>query len=164
MFRGKYLTNPAYVRRNQNNSERRSSLPPLHNKNQNYDVIEKLEKDMGGETSGYGSDNAPEHLSRWNHQAGYESSSSFRDDRLKWGDRGVGVGKFWAPKEIISDYDKVLTTEAPNWVKRGLQRDGELIVSNTSPAESPEQDYREQERPYTGSTTSQPPRYVLKQQ
>lgn len=159
LYRNRHVSNPAYNRKCQNSSERRSSLPPLH-RNHNYDGVEKIEKDMGGETSGYGSDNAPEHhQSRWNHQAGYESSSSFRDDRLKWGDRGVGVGKFWMPREI-TDYDKVLTTEAPNWVKRGLQRDGELVVSNTSPAESPEQDYGEHDRPCTASTTtSQQARY-----
>ncbi|KAJ8924858.1 hypothetical protein NQ315_001013 [Exocentrus adspersus] len=45
------------------------------------------------------------------------------------------------------------TTNPPNWVKRGLQ-DGEIVVSNTSPAESPEQRYEEQERPCTGSSYS----------
>lgn len=113
---------------------------------------------MGGETSGYGSDNpynSPEYTQQtWNSNAGYESSSSYRDDRLKWGDRGVGLGKFWGTKEF-NNYDKSLTTDTPGWVKRGLQREGELIVSNSSPAESPEQDYGEADRPHTGSSNSQ---------
>ncbi|KAJ8956415.1 hypothetical protein NQ314_006743 [Rhamnusium bicolor] len=110
-------------------------------------------KELGGETSGYGSDNpnqTPDLVrSNW-HQSGYESSSS-RDDRPKWGDKGVGVGKFWQPKE--EPFNENQMNEPPNWVKRGLQ-DGEIVVSNTSPAESPEQRYDEPERPCTGSSYS----------
>lgn len=110
---------------------------------------------MGGETSGYGSDNhqSPEVAQQqtWNnHNAGYESSSSYRDDRLKWGDRG----KFWVQREV-NHYDKSMNSDTPGWVKRGLERQGELIVANSSPAESPEQDFGENDRPCTGSTTSQ---------
>ena len=111
---------------------------------------------MGGETSGYGSDNinniSPEHYqpSNWENVLGYESSSSAREDRMKWGDRGVHTGKHWKPKE--SDAGK--TGDTPGWVKRGLETNTELVVSNTSPAESPEQDYGEAERPGTSSTTS----------
>lgn len=153
------ISNSGYVRRNISNNERRSSLPPLQKNSPRYKSIDKLEKDMGGETSGYGSDNhhSPEvsHPQTWNnHNAGYESSSSYRDDRLKWGDRGVGLGKFWGQKEF-NDYDKSLNSDTPGWVKRGLERQGELIVANSSPAESPEQDFGENERPCTGSTFSQ---------
>lgn len=113
---------------------------------------------MGGETSGYGSDThqSPEVAQQtWNnHNAGYESSSSYRDDRLKWGDRGVGLAKFWGQREI-NHYDKPLGNDTPGWVKRGLERQGELIVANSSPAESPEQDFGEHDRPCSGSTTSQ---------
>lgn len=129
---------------------RRSSLPPLY-KNQ-YPSCDSLryEKDLGGETSGYGSDNPnnPDYAKTWHH-SGYESSSSYRDDRPKWGDRGVNSGKFWQakPQEF---FDKVGAVEPPNWVKRGLQ-DGEIEVSNTSPAESPQQ--HDEERPSTGSST-----------
>lgn len=127
--------------RNSRQNLRRSSLPPLYrNKLNSLD----REKDAGGETSGYGSDNKTSESSNW-HQSGYESSSS-RDDRPRWGDKGVGVGKFWQPKENSFE-----TTEPPNWVKRGL-KDGEIEVNNTSPAESPEQKYEENDRPYTGSS------------
>lgn len=108
---------------------------------------------MGGETSGYGSDN-PNNAEdfqppTWT-SGGYESSSSGREDRAKWGDRGVHVGKFWEPKEEDS------THEPPGWVKRGLERKTELIVSNMSPAESPEQrNLTEDDRPCTGSSGSQ---------
>lgn len=124
---------------------RRSSLPPLY-KNQ-YNSYDK-ERDGGGETSGYGSDNnkTPD-TSNWQ-QSGYESSSS-RDDRPRWGDKGVGVGKFWQPKE--DSFERTSANEPPNWVKRGL-KDGEIQVNNTSPAESPEQKYEENERPHTGSS------------
>lgn len=118
---------------------------------------------MGGETSGYGSDNhqSPEISQQiWNnHNAGYESSSSYRDDRMKWGDRGVGFGKFWGHKEL-NHYDKTMNSDTPGWVKRGLERQGELIVANSSPAESPEQDFGDNDRPCTGSTTSQPKTYI----
>ncbi|XP_065160857.1 zinc finger CCCH domain-containing protein 13-like [Atheta coriaria] len=151
-------------------------LPPLY-KNQHftYTPDEKSDKEMGGETSGYGSDNAhhtPEHLPRaggeilrqhqhfpnnrqvliaTNHaNNGYESSSSGREDRLKWGDRGVHLGRYWEPpaKEAMAD-----TPGAPGWVKRGLERDTELVVvNNSSPAESPEQDYGD--RPGTSSSSN----------
>lgn len=113
---------------------------------------------MGGETSGYGSDNpnhSPEHYQPppCYQSNGYESSSSSREDRLKWGDRGVHVGnKFWEPKE--EDFEKA--NDTPGWVKRGLERKTELIVSNMSPAESPEQrDCLEGDRPCTSSSGSQ---------
>lgn len=77
---------------------------------------------------------------------------------MKWGDRGVGVGKFWEAREI-NDYDKAINNDTPNWVKRGLQRDQELIVANSSPSESPEQDYGEHDRPCTGSSNSLPNKY-----
>lgn len=134
--RGRYLTRSSYVRKS---PERRSSLPPL-TRPQVPNVSEKLERDLGGETSGYGSDSAnytPEHAK----QGGYESSSSYKDERMRW-----GAGKFWE-----SDGEKA--NEPPNWVKRGLQRQGELVVANSSPSESPEQDC-ENERPCTGSSGS----------
>lgn len=121
-----------------NTVTRRSSLPPL-SKNQ----YNSVDKEMGGETSGYGSDNPTQNQetqpsSNWN-QSGYESSSSYKDDRPKWKDKT----KFWVNNE----------SDPPNWVKRGLQRDEEIIVSNTSPAESPQQHEEEVERPYTSSST-----------
>lgn len=108
---------------------------------------------MGGETSGYGSDNpnhSPEHYNnpQWNHSLGYESSSSGREDRPKWGDRGPLLAKFWESKD--SDFDK----DTPGWVKRGLEGKTELVVSNSSPAVSPEQDCMDRDRPNTGSSTS----------
>lgn len=163
-FRNRHIltTHTGYIRKNVNNAERRSSLPPL-TRTQNYNSQEKFERDLGGETSGYGSDNAnhtPEHSRqmRWS-QGGYESSSSCREERMKWGDRGVGVGKFWEAREI-NDNDKTINNDTPNWVKRGLQRDEELIVANSSPSESPEQDYGEHDRPCTGSSNSLPNRYI----
>lgn len=127
---------------------KRSSLPPLY-KNQ-YNSYDK-EKEIGGETSGYGSDNAiqsPDYAQTW-HQSGYESSSS-RDDRLKWSNRSIGTNKVWPPKE--ESVEKVGTNEPPNWVKRGL-KNGEIMVNNTSPAESPEHVFDE-ERPQTSSSYS----------
>lgn len=145
------MVNNAYLKREYKENTRRGSLPPLYkNQYNSYDRYER-EKELGGETSGYGSDNpnqTPDCVPANWHQSGYESSSS-RDDRPKWGDKGVGVGKFWQPKEEHFDKNH---NEPPNWVKRGLQ-DGEIVVSNTSPAESPEQRYEEHERPCTGSTS-----------
>ncbi|KAJ8976931.1 hypothetical protein NQ317_005104 [Molorchus minor] len=146
------MLNGDYIRKAYRENNRRSSLPPLYkNQYNSYDRFDR-EKELGGETSGYGSDNpnqTPEcGQSNW-HQTGYESSSS---DRPKWGDKGVGVGKFWQPKD--ETFEKISQAhEPPNWVKRGLQ-DGEIVVANTSPAESPEQRYDETERPYTGSSYS----------
>ncbi|VEN60644.1 unnamed protein product [Callosobruchus maculatus] len=120
--------------KNPRGTPRRSSLPPLYKNN----CLDK-EKEIGGETSGYGSDHSPSGCVETWHQSGYESSSS-RDDRPKWQGRE-------------EPFDKA-ATEPPNWVKRGLQ-DGEIIVSNTSPAESPEQRCEDSERPYTGSSCSQ---------
>ncbi|XP_031348675.1 uncharacterized protein LOC116174820 isoform X2 [Photinus pyralis] len=151
----------AFIRR-ESISSRRQSLPPITDKTgtHNFSSNEKFEKEMGGETSGYGSDSAnhvPEYLqASWNQNLGYESSSSARDDRAKWGDRGVGIGRFWDPHEI--KYSPEMR-DAPGWVKRGLQGDTELVVSNSSPAESPEQDYGEQ-RPYTSSSVSQTRTYI----
>ncbi|CAG9856956.1 unnamed protein product [Phyllotreta striolata] len=126
---------------------RRSSLPPLY-KNQ-FNSYDK-EKEIGGETSGYGSDNpnqTPEHVQTW-HQTGYESSSS-RDDRPKWSTAKTSeLAKFWPPKDESTDANN----EPPNWVKRGL-KNGEIIVNNTSPAESPEQLF-DDDRPQTGSSHS----------
>ncbi|XP_044270604.1 histone-lysine N-methyltransferase, H3 lysine-79 specific isoform X2 [Tribolium madens] len=120
-----------------NSVTRRSSLPPL-SKNQ----YNSIDKEMGGETSGYGSDNPTNNqenqpTNNWN-QSGYESSSSYKDDRPKWKDKN----KFWDCGE----------NDPPSWVKRGLQRDEEIIVSNTSPAESPQHQEEEIERPYTSSS------------
>ncbi|GJQ68472.1 hypothetical protein Trydic_g17049 [Trypoxylus dichotomus] len=153
----------------QNNGEvvrretRRQSLPPLYKNHNtsNYTSCEKLDKEMGGETSGYGSDNvdiSPEHFQdgRWDNTLGYESSTSAREDRLKWGDRGVHVGKFWEPKTV----DNFTKNDTPGWVKRGLEGKTELVVSNTSPAESPEQEYIDRERPSTSSTNSQMRCYI----
>lgn len=148
------VNNAEFFRRDLRDDKRRSSLPPLYKNQYNSNDRYERDKDLGGETSGYGSDNqnnSPEYQkSNWN-QSGYESSSSFRDDRPKWGDRGVGVGKFWQPKQ---EYMEKAANEPPNWVKRGLQ-DGEIIVSNTSPAESPQQTYEDADRPYTSSSISQ---------
>ncbi|KAG5893013.1 hypothetical protein JTB14_037206 [Gonioctena quinquepunctata] len=140
------------IRRHLIEKRRRGSLPPLHKNQFNSQDRYERDKEVGGETSGYGSDNpnhTPECVQNWN-QSGYESSSS-RDDRPKWGDKGVGVGKFWQPKDDAME--KLGISEPPNWVKRGLQ-DGEIVVSNTSPAESPEQRFEENERPCTGSSYS----------
>ncbi|KAF7271195.1 hypothetical protein GWI33_015901 [Rhynchophorus ferrugineus] len=146
--------------------DRRSSLPPLckNQLNSNYDYHKGEKTDRGGETSGYGSDNnsppdykelglPPAGAGQWTggHQSGYESSSSYRDDRPKWGDKGVGLGKFWQPKE--ENYEKV-AHEPPNWVKRGLQVDGAIVVANSSPSASPEQGYDDRDRPCTGSSSS----------
>ncbi|XP_017782059.1 PREDICTED: histone-lysine N-methyltransferase, H3 lysine-79 specific [Nicrophorus vespilloides] len=157
-YASKYQKENEYVRRDSfASSQGRPSLPPLYkNQNVSYTSDEKLDKEMGGETSGYGSDNpnqTPEYLppTNWNnHHLGYESSSSGREDRPKWRDRGVHVGKFWEPKEVQSF---LKSNDTPGWVKRGLDGDTELVVSNNSPAESPEQDYLE--RPCTGSSSSQ---------
>lgn len=145
--------NADFFQRNLRDNSRRSSLPPLHKNQLNSTDRYEREKDLGGETSGYGSDNqnnSPEYIkTNWHQsQSGYESSSSFRDDRPKW---GVGVGKFWQPKQ---EYMEKAANEPPNWVKRGLQ-DGEILVSNTSPAESPQQAYEDPDRPYTSSSISQ---------
>lgn len=150
-------TNSDIFSRRDSNSSRRQSLPPIYrNQSQTYTPNDKSDKEMGGETSGYGSDNpnnTPEYLQQtnWNQNLGYESSSSARDDRAKWGDRGVGVGKFWDPQDM--KYCNKMD-DTPGWVKRGLSGETELVVSNTSPAESPEQDYGEH-RPYTSSSISQ---------
>ncbi|KAK5642144.1 hypothetical protein RI129_008311 [Pyrocoelia pectoralis] len=147
----------AFIRR-ESIANRRQSLPPIPIKAglQNFSPTDK---EMGGETSGYGSDsanNVPEYFQQtWNQSLEYESSSA-RDDRAKWGDRGVGIGRFWEPQEI--KYSPEMG-DAPGWVKRGLQGDTELVVSNTSPAESPAQDYGEQ-RPYTSSSVSQTRTYI----
>lgn len=136
----------SYLRNDGTVSARRSSLPPI-NKSQNYAYVAN-EKDMGGETSGYGSDN-PNHTPEYHQQSyhnGYESSSSARDDRAKWGDRGK---QMW---HDISDYSNVIN--APGWVRRGLHGETEVIVSNTSPSESPEQEYGDRDRPLTCSTTT----------
>lgn len=139
------MVNNHLLGRTSRQNVRRSSLPPLY-KNQ-YNSYDK-ERDAGGETSGYGSDNnKTSESSNW-HQSGYESSSS-RDDRPRWGDKGVGVGKFWQPKD--DSFEEMSTSEPPNWVKRGI-KDGEIEVNNTSPAESPEQKYEENDRPYTSSS------------
>lgn len=124
----------------ENESSRRSSLPPLY-KNQ----YNSIDRDKGGETSGYGSDN-PNQTNEfvhppapWNQLGGYESSSSYRDDRPKWKDKNLA--KFWESSSKEADlYEmKSAANEPPNWVKRGLQTDEEIVVSNTSPAESPQQ-------------------------
>ncbi|CAH0547984.1 unnamed protein product [Brassicogethes aeneus] len=153
-----------YDRRSLKGPDRRSSLPPLYKNQYNSREHYEREKEQGGETSGYGSDNSPEfHQVPWS-QSGprlnqhdqnlllitrYESSSS-RDDRPKWGDKGVVGGKFWTPKEEVPEKN---LSEPPNWVKRGL-KDGEIVVSNQSPAESPEQTYEDPERPSTGCSSN----------
>ncbi|KAK4876795.1 hypothetical protein RN001_009301 [Aquatica leii] len=140
---------------------RRQSLPPIANKNdiQASNSNDRYDKELGGETSGYGSDNhTPEYFQHtWNQNLGYESSSSARDDRAKWGDRGVGVGRFWDPHDVKYNAEM---NDTPGWVKRGLQGDTELIVSNTSPSESPEQQDFVDQRPYTSSSVSQTRTYI----
>nr|XP_022910835.1 coiled-coil domain-containing protein 66-like [Onthophagus taurus] len=135
---------------------RRQSLPPLYkSQSSSFTSIEKLaEREMGGETSGYGSDNVnttPEHYesNNWENSLGYESSSSAREDRAKWGDRGVHVAKYWEPKDNLNK------AGTPGWVRRGLEGNTQLEVANSSPAESPEQDYLDRQRPCTSSTASQ---------
>lgn len=106
----------------------------------------------GGETSGYGSDNQtpPEYYQNTNWTAhGYDSSSSSREDRLKWNDKIVLSGKYWEPKEE----ELKGINDTPGWVKRGLETNTQLEVANSSPAESPEQDL-DKDRPYTSSSVS----------
>ncbi|KAF5304041.1 hypothetical protein FQA39_LY01826 [Lamprigera yunnana] len=151
-------TTNTFLRREANTS-RRQSLPPIPAKNEApTNLQDKFDREMGGETSGYGSDNhTPEYMQQhWNQNVGYESSLSARDDRAKWGDRGVGVGRFWDPQEIKYNTDM---NDPPGWVKRGLEGETELIVANSSPSESPEQEYPEQ-RPFTSSSTSQIRTYI----
>uniref|UniRef100_A0AAR5Q0W5 CCDC66 domain-containing protein n=1 Tax=Dendroctonus ponderosae TaxID=77166 RepID=A0AAR5Q0W5_DENPD len=141
--------------------ERRSSLPPLYKNqyNSNYDYPPP-KADRGGETSGYGSDSFPtpeykplpstgegQWTGRQQQPSGYESSSSYRDDRPKW-------GKSWPPKE------QPYKSEPPNWVKRGLEAEGAIVVGNSSPSVSPEQRGEENDRPCTGSSFSQHRSYI----
>ncbi|KAL3274886.1 hypothetical protein HHI36_019668 [Cryptolaemus montrouzieri] len=129
------------------NSQRKNSLPPLTKTS--YNSYEK-----GGETSGYASDN-PNNISEcsqgptWiQNQSGYESSSS-RDDRPKWRDKETASDLFWDGKKNCQKNGN----EPPNWLKRGLEQDGHIEVTNSSPSESPEQDDTEQERPFTSSSS-----------
>lgn len=74
--------------------------------------------------------------------------------RAKWGDKGVGIGKFWQAKEHPEEKSP---NEPPNWVKRGLEADGAIVVANSSPSVSPEQSrFEENDRPCTGSSFSHP--------
>ncbi|XP_018332191.1 histone-lysine N-methyltransferase, H3 lysine-79 specific-like isoform X2 [Agrilus planipennis] len=124
-----------------NELNRRPSLPPIHQSPTSS--YEEHEKDFGGETSGYGSDN-PNHTPeqrKWNEQ--YANP---------WGSQS-DVKTFWETPDEISKIK-----DAPGWLKRGLQRNVELIVANSSPSESPEQDYKhdfDHDRPSTGSSGSQ---------
>lgn len=106
---------------------------------------------MGGETSGYGSDSqtTPEYYHNSGWAQGYESSSSNKEDRLKWIDKGTVIGKYWEPKEE----ELKAINDTPGWLKRGLETNAQLEVANSSPAESPEQDV-DKDRPFTGSSVS----------
>ncbi|XP_045464349.1 putative uncharacterized protein DDB_G0271982 [Harmonia axyridis] len=141
------------------NSHRKNSLPPLP-QNQS---ISKDRYEKGGETSGYASDNPISSgylpLTHWSHQnnpqSGYESASS-RDDRPRW--KNKGMTSDWDKKETSKE--GVSTNEPPNWLKRGLEQDGHIEVTNSSPSESPEQDYIEQDRPFTGSSSVRSRTYI----
>ncbi|XP_066250263.1 pinin-like isoform X1 [Euwallacea similis] len=142
--RYRYSSKPSLVDYPSSHKQRRSSLPPLYqnqfNSNHNH-------HDRGGETSGYGSDSfpTPEYNRAPAGQSGYESCSSQRDDRAKWGDNNKGV--------VVSD--------PPNWVRRGLEADGAIVVANSSsPSVSPEQRGEDNDRPCTGSSVSQPRSYI----
>ncbi|XP_044745152.1 trichohyalin [Coccinella septempunctata] len=134
------------------NSYKKSSLPPL-SKTQ---TISKDRFEREGETSGYASDNPvqPGYLSRTysgnpsNPQCGYESSSS-RDDRSRW--KNKVMSSDWESKDTSRSNE--ITNDPPNWLKRGLEQEGHIEVTNSSPSESPEQDYIEHDRPLTGSSS-----------
>lgn len=131
------------------------NLPPIvpkhREKYQDYDRYE-----IEGDTSGYASESAkegtPDHhpekpdfqiWSNW-HRSSESEMSSGRDERPKWGDRGLGVGHLWDPREM-SENPK--TVEPPGWSQRGLRRDKEVLVVSNSPEQS------DLERPFTSEST-----------
>lgn len=153
-FRGQHtkiatVINQVHSRRELYSSQRKNSLPPL---NQNQTLL-KDKQEGGSETSGYASDNPiqPGYIppSHFQGQSGYESASS-RDDRPRWKDKVMSSD--WEQKE--SNVSSTRTNEPPNWLKRGLEQGGQIEVTNSSPSESPEQDYIDQDRPFTGSSST----------
>lgn len=136
------------------------NLPPIHQnqKNEKYPEYDRYE--IEGDTSGYASDSnkesTPDHLpdkpveyqiwSNW-HRSSESDLSSGRDERPKWGDRGLGVGHLWDPRELNENAKAV---EPPGWLQRGLRRDKELIVSQSPDQQSQQSDL---DRPFTGEST-----------
>ncbi|KAF5269972.1 hypothetical protein FQR65_LT05771 [Abscondita terminalis] len=132
----------AFVRRDAFGN-RRQSLPPINNKNdiQASNSNDRYDKELGGETSGYGSDNhTPEYFQNtWNQNLGYESSSSARDDRAN---------------------GAIVESASVDFGIRKILSDTEVIVANSSPSESPEQPDFVEQRPYTSSSVSQTRTYI----
>lgn len=101
-------------------------------------------RDQGGETSGYASDVVPQNSDVWSarrssgvlwsrdaNRAGSPDSVSTAGERLRWGDRGVGVGHLWEPNEV-EQRPTVLPGEGspPGWLQRGLKNESEVMVVN----------------------------------
>lgn len=135
----------------------RSSLPPL-NKSANHKQEIYNSDNQGGETSGYASDCAPHGTSDvwsrrrssgvlWSRDAvraisPTDSVSTTTGERLRWGDRGVGVGHLWEPHEV-DQRPSIMPGDGspPGWLQRGLKNDTTevmLINSHQSEKESSE--------------------------
>lgn len=87
-------------------------------------------------------------MSNWNHRSSESDVSVSRDDRLKWGDRGLGVGHLWDP-DTNDNPDKA--TDPPGWLQRGLKSDKEVVVVSQSPDQTGESST---DRPFTGESTN----------
>lgn len=82
----------------------------------------------------------------WNQRSSESEVSSGRDERPKWGDRGLGVGHLWEPHELNERFSK--TVDLPGWMQRSLEGDKEVMVFSHSPDQVGEC----MDRPFTGES------------
>ncbi|KAF6203059.1 hypothetical protein GE061_003472 [Apolygus lucorum] len=98
----------------------------------------------GGDTSGYASDSAdfamtepPWKPTNWSHPTyglrrtpeSFSSGSGGREERAKWGERGVGVGHLWSPSvHLPGNLLPQIEPTTPSWIQRGLQEPAQVLV------------------------------------
>lgn len=134
--------------------KRRPSLPPIYDSsNITTCPYMKMDREICAETSGYGSDSAnqstPEYFSPQEGGDADSVSSNRSDERQKWVDSTVKIRHIWeSPQE---EYES--KTEPPGWLRRGLQRNCEILVATQSP-ETEERDHEGNERPFTSSSSN----------
>ncbi|CAH1400411.1 unnamed protein product [Nezara viridula] len=150
IIRSQYKSNlelPIHSEEDNLQRKRTPSLPPI---NSNYDSPQQQqpqEEECNGDTSGYASDSAGNEYNAeaWAKSGGWPlpqfprrtpdsiSSGSGREERARWGDRGVGVGHLWEPSPMLPPPPLPKVQPAtPNWLNRGAQERAEVLVISHS--------------------------------
>ncbi|XP_014287521.1 coiled-coil domain-containing protein 66 isoform X2 [Halyomorpha halys] len=172
-IRSQYKSNlelPIHSEEDNIQRKRTPSLPPINSNYESPQQQQPQEEECNGDTSGYASDSAGNEYNAesWAKSGGWPlpqfprrtpdsiSSGSGREERARWGDRGVGVGHLWEPSPTLPPPPLPKVQPAtPNWLNRGPQEGAQVLVIShneenmTSPPTSSRETIRTCDTPFS---------------